>query len=233
MRYLIAIVLMVVFAADTYSQTFEVGPFVGGANYIGDVGRTNYIYPNTLVAGGLVKWNQSPRHSFRLSVLYANIQANDKKSDDPRRVQRGYSFNNTIFEGSLGIEYTFWHFDLHEGAPQSAPYLYTGLTYFMADHLQLKNGPTGNLVNEGTNWEFAIPMVFGYKETITNFMVAGMEIGARYTFTDNLDGSWPEELLGDRAPDKEFGNTNTKDWYVFTGVYLTFNFGRKPCFSHF
>lgn len=233
MRYLVAIVLMVVFAANTYSQTFEAGPFIGGANYIGDVGRTNYIFPNSLVGGALVKWNRSTRHTFRFSLLFAEITADDEQSSDTRRQERGYSFSNNIAEASLGIEFNFWDFDLHEGTHQATPYLYSGITYFRADHLYLKNGRGGNLVNEGANWEFAIPIVFGYKETINRNIVSAFEIGARYTFTDNLDGSWPEELLGRRDPPIEFGNHNTKDWYVFTGVNFTFSWGRKPCYSHF
>ncbi|WP_372917887.1 DUF6089 family protein [Salegentibacter sp.] len=233
MRYLIAFVIMFAYSANTYSQTFEGGPFIGGANFIGDVGRTNYILPNSLVFGGLVKWNRSPRHSFRLSLLFAELNADDTKSSETRRVQRGYSFSNNIAEASLGIEFNFWDFDLHQGHPQSSPYLYTGLTYFKADHLYLKNGRGGNLVNEGTNWSFAIPMVIGYKESITSHIVGAFEIGARYTFTDNLDGSWPEELLDRRDPPIEFGNRNTNDWYVFTGVNFTFSWGRRPCYRNF
>ncbi|MGY5849029.1 type IX secretion system protein PorG [Salegentibacter sp. F14] len=233
MRYLIAFVIMFAYSANTYSQTFEAGPFLGGANYIGDVGRTNYVLPNSLVFGGLVKWNRSPRHAFRLSFLFAEINADDNKSSENRRVQRGYSFSNNIAEASLGVEFNFWDFDLHQGHPQSSPYLYTGLTYFKADHLYLKNGRGGNLVNEGTNWSFAIPMVIGYKESITKHIVGAFEIGARYTFTDNLDGSWPEELLDRRDPPIEFGNRNTNDWYVFTGVNFTFSWGRRPCYRNF
>ncbi len=230
MRYLIAFVVMAFFTTGIYSQQFEVGAFAGGANYIGDVGRSNYILPNTPVGGLVAKWNRSPRHAVRLSLLYAEISADDTKSDDTRRQQRGYSFDNTIAEASLGIEFNFWDFDLSEALPQSAPYIYTGVTYFRTDHLWLKNGRTGNLVNEGTNWEFAIPMVMGYKEAITEHIIGALEIGARYTFTDNMDGSWPEEYLGRREPEAEFGNRNTSDWYVFTGVSITFTFGRKPCY---
>ncbi|HSP12094.1 MAG TPA: DUF6089 family protein [Salegentibacter sp.] len=233
MRYLIAFVIMFAYSANTYSQTFEAGPFVGGANFIGDVGRTTYVLPNSLVFGGLVKWNRSPRHSFRLSLLFAELTADDTQSSETRRVQRGYSFSNNVAEASLGIEFNFWDFDLHQGHPQSSPYLYTGLTYFKADHLYLKNGRAGNLVNEGTNWSFAVPMVIGYKESITTHIVAAFEIGARYTFTDNLDGSWPEELLDRRDPPIEFGNRNTNDWYVFTGVNFTFSWGRRPCYRNF
>ncbi|MGA8855237.1 MAG: DUF6089 family protein [Christiangramia sp.] len=230
MRYLIAFVFMAFFTISTYSQEVEVGAFAGGANFIGDVGRTNYILPNTPVGGLIAKWNRSSRHALRLTLLYAKISADDEKSDDTRRQARGYSFENTIAEASLGLEFNFWDFDLSDPLPQSTPYLYTGLTYFRADHMWLKNGRAGNLVNEGTNWEFAIPMVMGYKEAITEHIIGAFEIGARYTLTDNLDGSWPEEYLGRREPAAEFGNRNTNDWYVFTGVTFTVTFGRKPCY---
>ncbi|MDT0647887.1 DUF6089 family protein [Zunongwangia sp. F260] len=233
MKHLLAFAILVIYTTLSYSQTFEVGPFIGGANYIGDVGKSNFIYPNTLVAGAIAKWNRSPRHAFRLSLLYAEIAADDAESNETRRQQRGYSFSNTVAEASLGVEFNFWSYDLHEGVPQSTPYLYTGLTFFRADHVYLRNGRGGNLENEGTNWEFAIPMVLGYKETITEHIIGGLEIGARYTFSDNLDGSWPSELLGRRDPPIEFGNRNTSDWYVFTGISFTFTFGRKPCYSRF
>ncbi|PTX44414.1 hypothetical protein C8P64_0393 [Christiangramia gaetbulicola] len=230
MRYLIAFVVMAFFTITTYSQEVEVGVFAGGANFIGDVGRTNYILPNTPVGGLIAKWNRSSRHALRLTLLYAEIAADDTKSSDTRRQQRGYSFENTIAEASLGLEFNFWDFDLTDPLPQSTPYLYTGITYFRADHVWLKNGRANNLVNEGSNFEFAIPMVMGYKEAVTEHIIGAFEIGARYTLTDNLDGSWPEEYLGRREPSAEFGNRNTNDWYVFTGITFTFTFGRKPCY---
>jgi len=230
MRYLIAFFIMAFLTGNSYSQKYEVGVFAGGANYIGDVGKSNYILPNTPVGGLMAKWNVSPRHSWRLSLLYAKISADDSESNDTRRQQRGYSFDNTIAEASLGLEFNFFEFDLSEPLPQGTPYIYTGVTYFKADHVYLRDGRLGNLSNEGTNWDFAIPMVFGYKEAITENIIGALEIGARYTFTDNLDGSWPEEYLGNRDPQIEFGNRNTNDWYVFTGISFTFTFGRKPCY---
>lgn len=230
MRYLIAFIIMALFTGNSYSQKYEVGVFAGGANFIGDVGKTTFILPNTPVGGFMAKWNVSPRHAWRLSLLYAEISADDTESNDTRRQQRGYSFDNTIAEASLGLEFNFWDFDLSEPLPQKTPYIYTGITYFKADHVYLKDGRAGNLSNEGTNWEFAIPMVFGYKEAITEHIIGALEIGARYTLTDNLDGSWPEEYLDRRDPQLEFGNRNTNDWYVFTGLSFTFTFGRKPCY---
>ena len=226
---------MFICGAQAYSQNFEIGPFIGGANYIGDVGNSTYINPHDLVFGGLVKWNRSTRHAFRFSLLYAEISADDNKSHDNRRQERGYSFSNNIAEASLGLEYTFWDWDLHSNTYQSTPYLYTGINYYFAKHFKLRNVAyvhPNTLEEAGNNWEFSIPMVMGYKQTLTNFMSGGIEIGARYTFTDNLDGSRPSEVDGDYGP-YDFGNENTTDWYMFTGIYLTINFGSRSCYNKY
>lgn len=233
MRHLITLFFMLAFTTTTFSQTFEVGPFVGGANYIGDVGSGFYINPSGIVAGGIAKWNRSNRHSFRLTLLHGKVSADDANSNEVKRQQRNYSFSNNISEASLGLEFNFWSFDLSKLDRQSTPYLYTGLTYFNSNHLYLSDDRTNpaTLEAQGENWEFSIPVVFGYKQTLTRKIIAAFEIGARYTFTDNLDGSNPEELLGRRDPTREFGSVNTRDWYVFSGLSLTFTFGRKPCYS--
>ena len=239
MRYNFVMVLMFICGTQAFSQRFEVGPFLGGANYIGDVGRSTYVQPKSPVFGGLVKWNRSARHAYRFSLLHAQIEADDSNSPDTRRQQRGYSFTNNITEASLGIEYTFWEWDLSSGVYQSTPYLYTGISYYYSRHFKLiypayVPPPSGGnrLEQAGNNWEFSIPMVMGYKQTFNTWLSGGLEIGARFTFTDNLDGSHPSEVDGNFQP-YDFGNSNTSDWYVFTGIYLTFNFGRNPCYTHF
>ena len=228
---------MFVFSGTAVAQRFEVGGFAGGANYIGDIGNTAYINPTGLVFGGIGKWNRSPRHSFRLTLLYGQVSADDSKSGDVRRQQRNYTFKNHIAEASLGMEFNWWNFDLNKAdvVTQSTPYLYTGLTYFNSKHhyLSADRPARGVLEPQGDNWEFAIPIIFGYKQTLTKRIIGAFEIGARYTFTDNIDGSTPEELIGRRNPPREFGSVNTKDWYVFSGISLTFTFGRKPCYSSF
>ncbi len=237
MRCIVAMVLMWFCGYEAYSQNFEIGPFIGGANYIGDVGNTTYINPNTVVFGGILKWNRSDRHSFRFSLLYAPIEADDDRSNETRRQERSYSFSNQRAEASLGIEFTFWEWDLHANTYQSTPYLYTGINYYYSDHFMLKNNaytnPNQNELQEaGNNWGFSLPMVFGYKQTLNSFMAGGIELGARYTFTDNLDGSQPSEVDGAYRL-KDFGNSNTTDWYMFTGIYLTFNFGHRSCYNKY
>lgn len=231
MKYLATflVVLATIFPAN--SQTYEIGGFLGGSNYIGDVGKTNYIAPNNLAFGAIFKWNRSERHAFRLTVMRSNISGDDAESSEPRRKERGYSFKNTITEVSLGLEYTFWEFNMYSGQPVSTPYLYTGLTYFGYQALYKRRG-SNIIIKYDDVGSVAIPMVIGYKATVGTNLVAAFEIGARYTFTDDLDGSYPVNGLEDEEG-LRFGNQNSDDWYVFSGVTLTFTFGRRPCYCNF
>lgn len=227
----LTIFLIAIFCCFSVSgQTYEIGIFAGGANFIGDVGRTNFIAPNTSVVGGIFKWNRSPRHAIRASILFADLEASDLDSGESRRVQRGYEFDNSIVEGSLGIEYSFWEFNMFNGWDRpSTPYLYTGLTYFYHESFAL-DAFNDELVKTGSKWDLAIPMVMGFKTALSPHWIVAIEAGARYTFTDDLDGSYPGvEELGFAS----FGNINNKDWYMFTGVTLTYTFGRQPCYCGF
>lgn len=230
MKYFATVFLILSTAFFAHSQTYEIGGMIGGANYIGDIGKTNYINPNSFAMGGLFKWNRSARHSFRGSVMVAKIKGDDSKSPNSRRKQRDYSFENTVKELSIGIEYTFWDFDVHAQKAISTPYLYTGLTGF--SYTALYKRASGEIVEYDNALSMAIPMVVGFKANMGQNAMVGLEIGARYTFTDDLDGSNPVKGLADEEGLK-FGNTNSDDWYVFTGVTVTFAFGRRPCYCNF
>ncbi|YCO55907.1 DUF6089 family protein [Psychroserpens sp. MEBiC05023] len=229
MRYLILLILSIFFMQSSHSQIYEVGVFAGGSNFIGDVGSTTYIAPNAPALGLLLKWNRSPRHSWRVSIMYSDLKGYDSKSDDPRRLQRDYSFDSNLLEISAGMEFTFVDFDLHQSGIKFTPYLYSGIS--TARHPNYYFDVNGNYTSENTNsWAFGIPIVLGVKSNITKHFVLGFEIGARYTFSDELDGSVPDDPFRENL---SFGNTNSDDWYVFTGFTLTYTFGQRPCYCNF
>jgi hypothetical protein len=214
-----------IFQNISTAQIHEIGVFLGGSNYIGDVGKTNYVSPNELAIGILYKWNKSPRHSYRFSYTQSTISGNDLDSEVPARNQRGYKFKNDIKEFSAGLEFNFFDFNLHESLKKKlSPYVFSGLSYFAYDELFVVNGETKKDYREGA---LAIPMIVGIKTNILENFVLGVEVGARYTFTDNLDGSLPKN---EDLRSLQFGNIYSKDWYVFSGFTLTYTFGEKPCY---
>ena len=225
MRFITIVLISILSLSFSYSQINELGVFIGGSNFIGDVGATNYISPNQLAFGGVYRWNRSPRHSYRASIIFTDLEANDLDSDDPRRIQRGYSFNNGLIELAAGMELTFFDFDLHSGKSMSTPYLYSGITAAHYDNYYYFNG---NRIDENaSSWAFGIPMALGFKTTFIGNFILSLEVGARYTFKDSLDGSVPKNTNNIQ---NRFGNINNNDWYVFSGITLTYTFGLNPCY---
>jgi hypothetical protein len=203
-------------------QIHEIGGFVGGSNYIGDVGPTTYIAPNKPAIGIFYKWNKSPRLAYRFSMNWAQIHSNDADSNEPGRNLRGYSFTNSIKEVSLGLEFNFFDFNLHDSKRKFTPYVFSGLNYFRYHDTYTT---TNIIVQRASSGSLAVPIYLGVKSNVSPHFVLALEVGARYTFTDNLDGNNPkdESLL-------KFGNINNNDWYVFSGITLSYTFGNKPCY---
>lgn len=224
MKHFLIYISLIFCGFNSHAQINELGIFVGGVNYIGDVGPTTYIAPNEPAIGIIYKWNRSPRHAYRFSYTQGSLKSKDIDSDVPSRYLRGNSFENSVKEFSAGLEFNFMDFDLHDSNTKVTPYVYSGVSYFIYDEIFIL-GNTSKVDYQSST--FAIPMIVGIKGRFLENFIIGAEIGVRYTFTDNLDGSNPEN---DNFETLRFGNLNSNDWYVFTGLTLTYTFGKNPCF---
>ena len=76
--------LVIVFFTQyiVHSQYHEIGLFIGGANYVGDVGSTSYIYPENSALGLIYKWNRTTRYSFRGNFMYTSVDKSDYNPND-------------------------------------------------------------------------------------------------------------------------------------------------------
>lgn len=208
-----------------FGQINEIGIIGGASNYVGDIGRTNYIYPVHIAVGAIYKWNKSTRHSYRFSIIHSKIDGNDERSDLEYRQQRGFKFINDITEASIGLEFNFFDFDLHHTGTQMTPYVSTGFSAFLYD-TKYYNQKKASLYEENTI-SYAIPMIVGFKTRLSDKFILGVELGARYTFTDNLDGSNPKL---DNVNFIKTGVESSNDWYIFSVATLTYTFGKNPCY---
>ena len=98
MKRLILFFTFICVTTTSISQINEIGFFVGGSNYIGDIGPETYINPNNFMGGLIYKWNMNPRISFRGTFTYAEIPSNDNNATNNARYLRGIGFNNSIKE---------------------------------------------------------------------------------------------------------------------------------------
>ncbi len=218
------LVLFLISLSSTRAQIHEIGVFLGGTNYIGDIGPTTYVNPSEVSYGLLYKWNKSPRHSWRFSYIQSKLTSRDSKSDMNSRKSRDLSFENNIKEFSAGLEFNFFDFNLHEFGRKITPYVYSGVSYTMYNGLFFAEKEPKY---DSTHGAIGIPMILGVKSNLTPRWILGAEVGARYTFKDDIDGSNP---TNDNLQNVKFGNINSNDWYVFSGITLTYTFGNKPCY---
>ena len=230
---LIQFILIIIFNYQfCNSQIYEVGLLVGKSYFIGDVGETKFINILTpkiqedYLYGLTLKWNRSPRHSYRFSFISGELAANDLASKDPRRLGRGYKFSTPLREISLGMEFNFFDYNLHEYDVIFTPYLYSGLIYSKYNKQLLQNGVITDMSKK--NSTFGIPIVIGMKYRFFDNFILSFEIGARYTFTDDIDAS----NVSEENFNYNFGNINNNDWYMFSIMNLSYTFGRQPCYCN-
>jgi len=97
MKKTITFLLFTCLTSVLFSQKHEIGFFLGGSNYIGDVGRTTYISPNEFSGGFVYKLNLNYRIALRANVSYIPISGDDSKSNSTHRQQRLELVLNLIF----------------------------------------------------------------------------------------------------------------------------------------
>lgn len=226
MRKYFNITLFLLTTSMSYSQIHEFGAVIGGSNLIGDVGSTKFVNPSDFGMGIQYRWNQSTRHSWRLNYTYMPITAKDIDSDMPLRQERKLEAKNTLHEFAFGLEFNFFEFDLHNKWFAITPYLYTGVVGFLYDDSHFDAQKTQIFQNKNT-FGMALPITMGVKTMISKQLLLSAEIGARYAFTDNLDGNNPKNTSLAVQP---FGNTNNNDWYMFSAISFSYTFGKNPCY---
>ncbi len=222
MKTKILFFLLVSFSSIFIGQVHEVGLTLGGSNYVGDVGRNNYIYPNKPAAAVFYKYNWNPRIALRATYSYIPIQGNDLNADTKFRKDRGFNFTNTINEFGVGLEYNFYEYDLSSDDKTWTPYLLLELVGF--NYTNVESHPSIGTINYGNKTSYAIPFGFGYKSKLYGTLAFAIEAKFRYTFVDDLD------LVSNITPNVNLEGTGN-DWYMFTGVSLIYTFGRPACYT--
>ena len=234
MTRLLVTFLLLMSTLLTQAQIHEIGVGLGGTNFIGDIGSTQYIKPSEVGVSAYYRLNRSPRHSFRLSYLNTKLKGDDFKADDAARKSRGLKFSNNIQQLSAGIEFNFFEFNLHEEQFGLTPYIYGGLSVIQYDDLHYRPFISGTeevdavdltLIKGKKKYTLGIPFAVGLKLRVTSQLNLNAEIMANYTYTDNLDGSHPKGINSAYT----FGKGG-KDWFVFSGISLSYTFGKNPCY---
>ncbi|WP_397447739.1 DUF6089 family protein [Polaribacter sp. R77954] len=222
MKKEIIIIVFVCFTSVLSSQVYEVGMFLGGSNYIGDIGSTNYIYPNQAAGALFFKYNKNPKIAYRATYSFLPIKGNDLEADTDFKKNRGLRFSNTIHELAVGIEYNFYEYDLSTPGKTWTPYITIDLAAYNYNYITAE--PRPDQYEYDTKNAITIPFGMGFKSKLIGNLAFAVETKFRYSLSDDLD------YTTETIPDLNFGGTGN-DWYTFTGVSLIYTFGRPPCYT--
>ncbi len=218
-----------------YSQAYEFGAMFGGGNYIGDIGREYYFYPNKIGGGIVFKRTLNPWMSMRLNLNYFQIEARDADAESLGRQARNLSVNGQIINFSTGIEYNFIPrnpFIPLKSLKKLTPYLFVGVGLSNYSGKLYQTSSNQNYGYEYNGASLNIPMILGLKYKFTHHFLISLETGAYYHFTDNLDGTGAYYKNMD-APTKQLTpttNTNSNDWFTFSSIGLIYTFGDLNCY---
>lgn len=232
-RYLFILILWI--AELSNAQVNELGFFVGGSNYVGDIGPTTVLRPSALGYGLIYKYNRNPRIAYRTTLTNMRICSKDADSSNEIRQSFGNEIDKDILEFTAGIEFNFFEYNLSHWDHTHTPYFIFELAiyqYKKAVSLATSVPPEVKF-NYETDRGIAIPFGIGYKAQLFDSFAFAIETRLRYTFTDDLDDSLliKEEVLTDHPENAKFNDPDTNDWYVFTGFSIVYTFGRPPCYT--
>ncbi|REH56789.1 outer membrane protein with beta-barrel domain [Tenacibaculum gallaicum] len=222
MRGLILLILLACVVTPLQSQTHEIGFFAGGSNYVGDIGSTNYIYPNEFSGGLVYKYNLNPRIALRGTYTYIPVSGNDRDADNTFRQNRGTSFSNTIHEFAAGVEFNFFDYNINNYSTTFTPYILAEVAAF--NYKSPEPTSSSNTILLKNKFSYTIPVGIGLKGRLADNLAIAFETGVRFTFVDDID------FTTDKINSLDFGG-NGNDWYVFSGVSIVYTFGRPPCFG--
>jgi hypothetical protein len=199
-------------SSNLSAQTWEIGGFVGGSGYMGDINPVKPYKVTDLAFGGQVKRNLDGYWALKLNVMHGKIQADDANSSNPSQRERNINFFSPITELSLQTEFNF--FNYYPGSlpgnstRRGTPYLFAGVggalfnprTVYQGEEYLLHDYVTEgeDLSDRYKRYAVSVPYGAGYKYNISGNWNLISEIGYRTAFTDNLDdvsGKYPDYLL--------------------------------------
>ena len=218
------------FCANANAQkTSEVGVGLGATNYRGEV-SPNYQLQNSRPAFTVFyRKDVSVPITLRGGLMAGLLRADDGNvvgangSVPPLQNYRQVNLKGSVLEASAIVEYNFMAYHSRADKVHFTPYLFAGVAGYYASTTSVSNNPAlGSTFNlSGSMMGIAIPAGVGFKYALSQHLNLGLEVGARKTFTDQLDHLASQDPL--------LVNPHDQDWYYYSGISLSYTFFKILC----
>ncbi len=241
-KYLILLAFMFLTAIGLKAQTMELGAFVGGSYYLGDLNPALHFNQTQFSYGVVGRYNANNRWAFKASWYRGMLKGDDLKTKAIDN--RDLNFQTVVNDFSVVAEFNFWDYFTGSKKSNYAPYIFGGASMFTYNPRTLDGVALRPLGTEGQNVGFdgrspygsigfAIPFGVGFKYSVSERVGLGFEWSMRKTFTDYIDdvsttyASNPDQIADPTQTHSEGmqrGNRENDDWYGFAGITLTYKF---------
>lgn len=191
----------------------EIGGAVGLMAYQGDFNAslTKGFQPMFGVVG---KYRYNPRTALSLTIVSGKVKGDSKgtKTWYPELAESTYTFNTSVVDVGLKLEYNFWPFGTgreYRGAKALTPYVTLGL------------GATVAKPESGSVVAFNLPIGVGVKYKVATRVNLALEWLMHFTGSDKLDG------MEDPYGIKSSGIFKNTDCYSTLQLSLTYDVWAK------
>ena len=193
-------ITLMLLSGALYGQYLEIGPYVGGSYYIGDLNPNKHFYMISPAYGGIIRCNFTTRWVGRINFMYGTVSGDDVKTKAVEN--RNLNFESSIFEISLQGEVNFLPYYTGSWSQYFSPYIFGGIGIFTMNPTGIVNGEKLTLRELGTEGQLSgtypdkepygltqicFPFGIGFRVSFWRNFCAGFEWGLRKTFTDYLD----------------------------------------------
>lgn len=201
-----------------FSQHSEVGFFVGGSYYLGEINPHEHFTNTTNPAIGVFyKKNINRRYALNLNLNYGKLAASDQNVADEFNTFRNLSFSSNLLDASLLLEFNFLPYSINDRLTKPySPYVFGGVSVFNTK-AEVTNNYTNTSYKSGGLIAPAFTFGAGIKFDLVRNFGANIFWGFRKTFTDEIDG------INNTLPfGYQLGNSKNYDWYSIAGISINY-----------
>lgn len=209
------------FGLQAQSDLFEIGFFLGGSSMGGDLVESNFGSANDIngAYGLMIRRYFTSNMAVRVNALMTKLTSQDRHYD--RFGGQVFTSETPLVEISVDFEYDILgHQRNWQGnGGKLSPYVFLGVGAAMTDPMLTYDFESEDVQLDETadvsKTRFVMPFGIGGRYNFSPKGSIALELGARPTFSDYLDGV------------SLAGNPGKNDWYGFGSVQFFFKLGGK------
>lgn len=196
-KIIFSILSLLLFQNVQGQEGYEVGGWIGGSQYYGDLNTSVNLARPGLSGGVIGMYNFDKRLSARASLNFGRLRGTDVGATKAFESNRNLSFYSNVYDVNLGVEFNFLTYTHGSEFENMTPYMTLGISAIGFNPRAKLNGKSYELRAWGTEGQlpdesyklisWGPTLGVGFKMDITKDISFGIEASMRFAQTDYID----------------------------------------------